>query len=183
MEWLTFNLSPVIKVEEKLTNWQNDLDPLVNKVDSSSKEYSEQEVHEQHDRFHCAEAWRCALLLYVECVFKREAGQSTQMHMTLVRRTLDHIRCCRRSSQTQKQLLLPVFLAGSETLDEDMRVFVKRYCAYWAEKSRYSMFNSVPTLLDEIWSTGEWWGRVINNKATGTTSDGRAKSTTQLLLG
>jgi hypothetical protein len=103
--------------------------------------------------------------------------------MTLVRKTLDHIRCCRRSSQTQKQLLLPVFLAGSETSDEDMRVFVKRYCAYWAEKSRYSMFNSVPTLLDEIWSTGNWWGRVINNTATGTTSDGRAKSTTQLLLG
>ncbi len=183
MKWLAFNISPVIDVQEKLKNWKNELDPSLGTVDSSVGENTEKEIHEQHDRFHCAEAWRCALLLYIECVFKHEAGQRSAALINLVRRTLDHIRCCQRSSQTQKQLLLPVFLAGSETSDEGMRAFVKDYCAYWAETSRYSMFNSVPTLLDEIWSTGVWWGTVINKMATGPTSGGRAKATTQLLLG
>lgn len=129
-------------------------------------EDTEKENQEQHDRFHCAEAWRCALLLYVECVFKRDASQRSSALINLVRRTLDYIRCRQRSSQTQKQLLLPVFLAGSETSDEGKRPFVKDYCAYWAKTSRYSMFNSVPTLLDEIWSTVVWWGTVINKMAT-----------------
>ena len=111
-------------------------------------EDTEKEIQEQHDRFHYAEAWRCALLLYIECIFKRDASQRSLALINLVRRTLDYIRCCQRSSsQTLKQLLLPVFLAGSETSDEGMPPFVKDYCAYWAETSRYSMLNSVPTLM------------------------------------
>jgi hypothetical protein len=100
----------------------------------------------------------------------------------LVRKTLDHIRCCRRTSQTQKQLLLPAFLAGSETSDEDMRDFVKGFCSYWADKSRYSMFSSVPLLLDEIWSTGKWWGAVIDSKTRSRVSD-FGKNSMQILLG
>ncbi|KAJ5678944.1 hypothetical protein N7462_007188 [Penicillium macrosclerotiorum] len=165
MKWLTFDISPVVEAEEKLTQWQNDLDPTRQEPNPAlSDAEAEKEIHEWQDRYHCAEAWRYALLLYIESVFKRDCPKRSFSIPHLVRKTLDHIRCCRQTSQTQKQLLLPVFLAGSETSDPDMRGFVKEFCVYWGDKSRYSMFNSVPTLLNEIWTTGTWWGTVIDGK-------------------
>ncbi|KAJ6094545.1 hypothetical protein N7467_002058 [Penicillium canescens] len=183
MKWLTFNIAPVVESELKLKQWQNNFDPIHMEQNPNLSIFeTEEQLHEQQDRYHCAEAWRCALLIYVESVFKRD-GQKRSFALThLVRRTLDHIRCCRRASQTQKQLLLPIFLAGSETSNQGMRDYVKEYCAYWGEKSRYSMFNSVPMLLDEIWATGKWWGAVIDSK-TRSTPTGVGKSSTQLLLG
>ncbi|KAJ5097066.1 hypothetical protein N7456_007787 [Penicillium angulare] len=176
MTWLTFNITPIIEAEEKLNQWQNKFVPLPQDQNLDiSDEDLERQLHEQQDRYHCAEAWRCALILYIESVFKRDSSQRRSFSLTLMaRKTLDHIRCCRRTSQTQKQLLLPIFLAGSETYDNDMRNFVKDYCLYWAEKSRYSMFSSVPMLLEEIWTTDQWWGAIIDSKR---------KASTQLLLG
>lgn len=186
MKWLTFNLAPVIEAEQKIEQWQNSLDPSPqqgHECDSSlSAADIEKQLHEQQDQYHCAEAWRCALLLYIESVFKRDGQKRPFVLAKLVRSTLDNIRCCRRTSQTQKQLLLPVFLAGCETSNDDMRGFVKEYCTYWGEKSRYSMFNSVPVLLDEIWASEKWWGAVVDCK-TRYASTGVGKCSTQLLLG
>lgn len=166
MKWLSFDLAPVIDAEQKLTEWENDLDPIIQAQSPDISDVdAEKHLHEWQDRYHCAEAWRCALLLYIESVFKRVSQKSSFAITRLVRSTLDHVRCCRRTSQTQKQLLLPIFLAGSETSDGDMRIFVKDYCSYWGEKSRYNMFNSVPALLEEIWASGNWWGTVVDSKA------------------
>ncbi|CAG8421158.1 unnamed protein product [Penicillium salamii] len=179
MEWLSFNISPVIAIEKKLGEWINDLSPEENDLDLPNAE-AEDRLHEQQDRYYCAEAWRFTLLLYIESVFKSDRQKRPFAVNKLVRKTIDSIRCCRRTSQTQKQLLLPVFLAGSETSNEDMRNFVKDYCSYWGDKSRYGMFNSTPILLDEIWTTGRWWGEVIDSKA-GPSGHGQAQ--TQLLFG
>lgn len=183
MKWLTFNLAPIIEAEKGLNHWKNELDPAQQEQSPGlSENDAARQLHDQQDRFHCAEAWRCALLLYIESVFKRDMEKRSFTLNWLVRRTLDHIRCCRRTSQIQKQLLLPIFLAGSETSDEGMRSFTREYCAYWTQKSRYSMFNSVPTILDEIWTSGKWWGTVIDNKGK-STSSGLEWSATQLLFG
>ncbi|KAL2818166.1 fungal-specific transcription factor domain-containing protein [Aspergillus cavernicola] len=168
MKWLNFNMAPVTQIEHELIRWDNDADgPLGNNVDShSTEEEAMKQIHKQQDRYHCAEAWRQALLLYIETVFQSDGKKRPISIYRLVRKTIDHIRCCRRTSLIQKQLLIPVFLAGSETSDEEMRDFVKEYCAYWGEKSRYNMFNSVPLLFDEIWASGKWWGAVIDSKTS-----------------
>ncbi|GKZ23479.1 hypothetical protein AbraIFM66951_008513 [Aspergillus brasiliensis] len=186
MEWLSFNVTPVMDIEQQLIQWQNDEGsfprPTEQERDFSDSEMEKQD-HEQRDRYHCAEAWRCALLLYVERVFKSDRIKRQPAINRLSRRTLDHIRCCRRSSsQTQKQLLLPIFLAGSETSDEEMRGFVKEYCSYWGDKSRYNMFHSVPALLDEIWATKKWWGAVVDSR-TKSPTPGLGKAPEQLLFG
>lgn len=183
MKWLTFDLSPVLDTEENLKKWKNDFDPLlqINKPDSTAPQ-AEDNLHGLEDRYHCAEAWRHALLLYIQSVFKRGNAECPFSIAFLMRKTLDHIRCCRRSSQTQKQLLLPIFLAGSKTTDPGMRQFVQDFCQYWSEKSRYSMFNSAITILQEIWTTGKWWGTVIDGK-TALKSSPMEDSPTQVLLG
>lgn len=169
MKYLSFDMAPIAEAERKITAWKNDAVPPTEEPDdaedSLSDEQAESQFHSQQDRYHCAEAWRYALLLYIERVFKCGVHHRRPRSISrLVRLTVDHVRCGRRTSQTQKQLLLPVFLAGSEAADEEMREFVKEYCRYWAEKSRYEMFSSVPVLLEEIWATDGWWGSVIDKK-------------------
>lgn len=102
-----------------------------------------------------------------------------RMLLQSARETLSHVRAVRQSSQTQKQLLLPIFWAGSETSDPELRDFAHKYCEWWADKSRYQMFLSVSSVFCEIWeqldkcagySEGKempWWGTVIDNKTKG----------------
>ncbi|KAL5350691.1 hypothetical protein ACLOAV_004260 [Pseudogymnoascus australis] len=194
MDWLTFDLSPVIKIEREIQQWQSSLfadaygpnfDTIVeNALDSDAEADIEERFHSKQDRYHCAEAWRYALLIYIERVFRWDRKCPRPLILTwLVRKTMDHVRCCRRTSQTQKQLLLPVFLAGSEMTDDEMRRFTRQYCKWWANRSRYNMFNSVSSLLEDIWEEDHshtWWGSVIDRK---TRSSGVCDPDIQFLFG
>ena len=165
-EWLIFNMTPIESIERKVIEWKNEMAPQFVEYDHEPEEEYEKQIHDQHDRYHCSEAWRYALLIYVKRVFRwnRQQQHRPCPIAQFVRETLDHVRSCRRTSQTQKQLLLPVFLAGSEMTDADMRGLMKGYCKHWAEESRYNMFNSASLLLDEIWmaSSSQWWGAAID---------------------
>lgn len=178
-------MTPIESIERKVIKWKNEMTPQFVEYGHEPEEEYEKQIHDQQDRYHCAEAWRYALLIYVERVFKWNRQQQCRpcSIAQLVRETLDHVRSCRRTSQTQKQLLLPVFLAGSETTDADMRRLVKGYCKHWAEESRYNMFDSVSLLLDEIWvaSPSQWWGATIDGKTR--TSTRPSQTVTQFLFG
>ena len=103
------------------------------------------------------------------------SNPARRMVMQSIRETLNHVAAIRRSSQIQKQLLLPVFWAGSETSDPDLRDLARTYCEWWADRSRYQMFASVPVLFESIWSevdqaaqlpsgaTMPWWGSVVTS--------------------
>lgn len=194
MAWLSFDQSPVTTIEHEVRHWENshfaavdiqDLDMITEVLQGADpKSDIEETLNSKQDRHHCAEAWRYALLIYIERVFRWDRGSHRSPELTLlVRKTLDHVRSCRRTSQTQKQLLLPVFLAGSETADEEMRRFVREYFQWWATRSRYNMFNSAALLLEEVWKRGHaytWWGSVIDQK----TRHGEAEEAgMQFLLG
>lgn len=165
MKWLSFSTVPIVEIKMELIRWKNDHDaPLVGdgadgeEEEEEGKESvilnseAEEQLHAQQDRFHCAETWRCALLLYLERVFQSDnTHKSRRLAVSkLARRIINHSQCCRRTSQTQKQLLLPIFLAGCETADAEMREFVKGYCTYWGERSRYSMFNSASVVRGDL---------------------------------
>ncbi|KAA8651225.1 uncharacterized protein ATNIH1004_000103 [Aspergillus tanneri] len=183
MTWLAFDLTPVLHIEAQICSWKNPSSCSYFATDfelNHTAGTDEDTLHARKDRYHCIEAWRHALLLYIERVFKWDRGVSQPKTMgRLIRSTLDHVRCCRRTSMTQKQLLLPVFLAGSETRDEEMRSVVRRYCRWWGQRSRYHMFHSVPSLLEEIWAAESWWGDVVDSKTRGTSG----QTPVQYLLG
>ena len=171
--WLTFDLAPITATETALREWQSEMfaEPSYHDFTSDSSAVSaEADFNAQMDRFHCAEAWRLALLVYSQRVFRWDrtlAHPSTTSR--IARMILDHVRACRRISQTQKQLLLPVFLAGSEVEDDFLRQCAKSYCTWWARRSHYKMFDTVGDLLEDIWnwrreSPSSWWGDVIERK-------------------
>ncbi|CAK7203388.1 hypothetical protein SEUCBS139899_006121 [Sporothrix eucalyptigena] len=149
------------------------------------------------DLYHCAEAWRYALLIYIERVFKwqnhkwqaerrrrrKEGGSddddtseeeeeeekdSASLLQFLARRTLNHVTSCRRTTFVQKQLMLPVFLAGAEIRDMGLRNDARDYCVWWGSKTRYNMFITARALLEEVWRRGEsedvWWGDIFDQK-------------------
>lgn len=186
--WLSFDPSPVGKIECAIKEWQNiyfedfSSEPIRNVEGYTSalnESDHEDECNIRADQYHCCEAWRQALLIYIQRVFHwTRAGKAPQSIKIRARRTLDHVRCCRQSSQTQKQLLLPVFLAGAEIMDGEMRQYVRDYCMWWAERSRYKMFCSVSDLLEKLWSSNGaddsiiWWGPVVDHKSgTGSGQD------------
>jgi hypothetical protein len=67
----------------------------------------------------------------------------------------------------QKQLQLPVFLAGCETKDVVLRQKTRHYFAWWSEERHYDMFLTAKALIEEIWkmnTTDSWWGSIVDEK-------------------
>ncbi|KAJ0421678.1 hypothetical protein BJY00DRAFT_311979 [Aspergillus carlsbadensis] len=117
---------------------------------------------------------------------RNQPPQQTLMLSFLARKTLNNVTACRRTSSSnrntntntnttstnlmlQKQLLLPVFLAGCETTDETLRQEAREYCIWWSEETGYDMFLTAAALLEEVWNcgardSGSWWGGVIDGK-------------------
>ncbi|KAL4886799.1 fungal-specific transcription factor domain-containing protein [Aspergillus karnatakaensis] len=72
-KWLTFDMTPVLELEQKLLHWKDsDVSPLDETDHGFSDSEVEKQFYEEQDRYHCTEAWRCSLLLYLERVLKRD---------------------------------------------------------------------------------------------------------------
>lgn len=184
-KWLKMDPTPVLHIEAAIKAWQNPFADSFTSFPSASDASktdaqgstdplpTEEEMQNREDQYHVVEAWRLAMQAYVERLFNWDRSQKPPRILTIyARRTLDHVRCCRHTSQTQKQALLPVFLAGSETGDQEMRAFSRNYCDWWTTRSRYNMFNTVISLLDVLWeeqsdgkSAAIWWGSIIDKKS------------------
>jgi len=203
MTCVTFDMGPVLAVEKAIQEWRPPPQYDDSDVDFTQLENSDttglpddcgldpvQAAHYIQDLYHCAQAWRFALLVYIERVFKwrphrrrRHGEQASQARISLfARKALNNVTCCRRTAMIQKQLLLPVFLAACETEDEGLREEAREYCSWWGRKSRYDMFVTTLGLWGEGWvgagegGGGSWWGDVIDQKS-------RVSSTRQYLFG
>ncbi|VUC30658.1 unnamed protein product [Clonostachys rosea] len=175
-----FDLGPVLEVEKKVREWKDaeygELqggyagNPISGDNAAQPPDCDDAEMaHNKEDLLHCAEAWRYALLIYILRVFKWQRNQSPPAILQfLARKTLNHVSACRQTSMLQKQLLLPVFLAGCETSDNHLREAVRFYCSWWTERTRYDMFLTAEGLIQEVWNQGNshaWWGSVIDGKS------------------
>lgn len=188
MSCVTFDMDPVMLVEKAVKTWRglqcdnsdvNIMQMGAADLPSDSNEDPVQSANYMQDLYHCAEAWRYALLLYIERVFKWRLDKASMACISLfARRALTNVLSCRRGAMIQKQLLLPVFLAACETADEDMRAEARKYCRWWNEKTRYGMFITTIDLLEEVWAVADdpesWWGSVL---------DRRSDSSRQFLFG
>ncbi|KAF5858061.1 hypothetical protein ETB97_004904 [Aspergillus alliaceus] len=166
MRFACFNLKLVDDIEDSIYNWS----PSSHEEPLDWKD--EEEMHLEQDRIHCFEAWRFALLLYIQRVFRwnRKTAPWGRIKF-LARKVVDHIQSCRLSSFVSKQVLMPVFLAGAELQNQDCRDTMLRYCHEWHKKSGYKPFGDTRSLLEEIWKEQEesdsqlvWWGSVIDAK-------------------
>jgi hypothetical protein len=181
----------------KETSTSPDLTNLVDEIETSLNNYhytsppdldqtdDEEAMQIDWGRYHCCEAWRYALLIYIIRVFR-----STNSHIFtgttsttpplsprlsyLSHVTLDHVRSYRRDSYIQKQALLPVFLTGAETRDPDAQQNLRDYCTLWYGRFGYQMYATVAALLEELWDErdsgdgGMWWGSWwIGSRVTG----------------
>ncbi|EME89569.1 uncharacterized protein MYCFIDRAFT_18145, partial [Pseudocercospora fijiensis CIRAD86] len=167
MTWATFNDAKVLEIEEDLRRAETHIPAAFNISDGDSSERVQQKL----DSVACVQAWKFALLLYSERVFhwEREVGRQSAQITALARQTLDTVRSCRPPYAIQKQVLLPVFIAGSELDDSYSRQFVQQYCETWQAKTRYQLFRDSLGLLRTIWSRRDrcggdvnvWWGSVL----------------------
>jgi Fungal specific transcription factor domain len=178
MTCVNFDMAPVLAVEKAIKEWRppqyNDLDvdfmPDTACLPDGWDQDPVQEAHYIQDLYHCAQAWRLALLVYIERVFKWRRGEASLTRISLfARKALNNVFSCRRSVMIQKQLLLPIFLTACETDDEDLRQKVRDYCSWWGGKTRYDMFITTLGLLQEVWAAEAdpdvWWGSLIDQKS------------------
>ena len=159
---------------------------LVNEIEQSVRKYKypgeglvsggedEEAMQMERDRYHCCEGFRYALLIYILRIFTRPDGtreQRTASRISFLSRVcLDHVSACRSTSLIQKQLLFPVFIAGSETRDIAHREFAKEYCRRWYRKFGYQMYMTVLDVMEAVWAEqdagneGFWWGRELDDR-------------------
>jgi hypothetical protein len=186
MEWTIFNDLPVLSETSEVMAFANPEAVSLDDVDALG---FEENVDARRNRFHCIEAWRHAILLYVCRVFTQpQTFQNSRKAAHLARLILDSVRCIPSIDILQKQVLLPMFLAGAEMKSGPDRDFVRQYCKLWAEKSRAYHFESASELLEGIWSESDmladeqyWWGVTVDSQHT---NDGDTRPlSSQILLG
>jgi len=157
----------VDEIEASLNSWQ--YKPMLGVNDPAADDAEAMQT--DRDRYHCCEAWRHGLLIYIQRVFRWRRGQKPPARLAyLARVTIDHVRSCRRTSTVQKQSLLPAFFAGAETTDTDSRQSIRDYCTWWYALYGYQMFETAQSLLEELWTQRDarwnddtlWWGGIVD---------------------
>jgi hypothetical protein len=182
MEWTIFNDLPVQLIVEDVKGFEN-----VEAMSIADLDWLNHDPDGRRNRFHCIEAWRHAILLFAArafCLKQDVYGIRKISHLSRV--VLDCVRCIPQAEFFQKQLLLPVFLAGSEIESEVDRKFVRCYFQYWNETSRFEHFGSAAELLEDIWKEWDastrdsyWWGAKIKHQS----SSGKDAMVSEALLG
>ncbi|EED17155.1 hypothetical protein TSTA_022110 [Talaromyces stipitatus ATCC 10500] len=157
-----FDLSTIHKLVQRITSMENDYRHIYSHNDMGNAD----DVSVSTSTYHLFEAWRKCVLLYANRVFLEHERSPKIMYFS--RLILDHISCIREESDLQKQVLLPLFLAGAETQSEDDRHFCRVFCAKMLSKTTYSLFTDTRLILEQIWAHTEdntWWGSFISGRS------------------
>ncbi|KAK5175203.1 uncharacterized protein LTR77_000340 [Saxophila tyrrhenica] len=106
---------------------------------------------DQADLYHINESFRLAALLYTERLGSPLLPSSAPPFQNLVTRGLTHIASLRVTSCVNKFLLWPLFIIGTESVDEGHREIIRVRCKDVAEESGF--FNNMNTLfvLERVW--------------------------------
>jgi len=167
----------VAEIETSIRKYVCPGGPLTDMVfrDDDAIEEEEEDFHLARDRYHCCEAFRYSLLIYILRIFTLRqvhddrSRRRVRAQLSLLSRvTLDHISSCRPTSLIQKQLLFPVFMAGAETRTQSGRDIVRDYCERWYRKFGYQMYSTVLDTVQEVWMEQDignesfWWADVLD---------------------
>ena len=143
----------------------------------------------RQSQYHCIEAWRNAILLYTHRVFDRQSDSQTPASISyLANLVMDHVQWIPSSADIQKQVLLPVFLAGAEMRAPTSRKFVADYCSHWSKASRFGHFDTARDILQDLWQAMEadgkmWWGPHIESYPWSKPQEDCEDMVSEILLG
>lgn len=168
MKYAIFDTARVLEVERCIKAYTQ------GEFNAQDLSVSGEDVQRWHDYYNASNAWKYALLLYICRVLEwdQTSDQPLAEVTSLARLILDSVKCCRSESPLQKQLLFPVFLAGSESADSYSREFVGQYCTHWYRECRYGMFKDALAVLQQLWlqkdrdseNVNVWWGSFIGSR-------------------
>lgn len=143
-------------------------------------EIDEEAMHRERDQYHCCEAFRYGLLIYILRIFTyrracadedRQEQERVRSRLSFLGRiTLEHVHACRTTFLIQKQTMLPVFLAGAEARDPAQRKFALEFCSRWYTRFGYQMFNTVSEVMEAVWTEQDlghddyWWGDELDSR-------------------
>lgn len=189
--------NPLCNDDTADSNFDTELDFDVDmSLDMPPPQSVAEQAHQNLDHYHCCEAFRYALLLYILRVFDHPAPEALTATVApfharlglLSRLTIDHVIAIREASPLRKQLLLALFLAGAETYSESHRQFIRDYCATWYGIYGYQMFPVAAEVLEDVWSTNDnmvtdgqcwyWWGEALDRRrrhGTGLSEDSEVR--------
>jgi hypothetical protein len=111
----------------------------------------------QRDLIHINESFRFSALLYTERLGHPLLPSSHHQFQNLVSQVLYHITALPVTSCVNKFLMWPLFIAGTECVDEAHRDFIRRRCRDLTEESGF--FNNISSL----WVLEKVWKEVGNN--------------------
>ena len=139
-------------MRSRLLAWQMDL-PTVTSTGPPDAPTNLAELDAgQRDMAHINESFRYAALLYTERLGHPLLPSSHDQFQHLVSQALYHITALPITSCVNKFLLWPLFIAGTECVDEGHRNIIRSRCRDLTEESGF--FNNISSLwlLEKVWN-------------------------------
>lgn len=130
-------------VRQELLSWH--LDTTL--FDSSSRESSYLTFEQRADLENISQSFRYSALLYLERLAQPNLPSSDEAIQKWVRQSLSHI----KQVVSDVYLLWPLFITGTECMDEDGRSVIRGRCADIQKDSGFVNNASCLQLLEKIW--------------------------------
>lgn len=115
--------------------------------DSISKEASYLTMEQRVDMENISQCFRYAALIYTERLAQPQLASNDEAIQRWVRRSLDHI----RRVQSDVYLLWPLFITGTECVDEEGRSVIRGRCTDIQKDSGFVNNASCLELLEKVW--------------------------------
>lgn len=138
-------------IRNRLSTWQMDLTSITTPGSPNAPTDPAQLDAGQRDLLHINESFRYSALLYTERLGNPLLPSSHEQFQGLVAQVLYHITALPVTSCVNKFLMWPLFIAGTECVDEGHRDFIRRRCRDLTEESGF--FNNISSLwiLEKVW--------------------------------
>lgn len=154
---LVIYMSALVCLDRNSSTWPEDLADIYASIDEYQNECDYRDFLPSDDnldyfksRYHCGEAWKKCLMLYI---LQLDMQRSDIELKRLSNHILNHVFQIDRLKhvQIQKQVLLPVLIAGAEIRDSKCRDMIREYCQYWSKEVGFWMFSSILDMLEKGW--------------------------------
>ena len=138
-------------IRDRLLAWQMDLPNVASAESSNAPSTPTERDASQRDLIHINESFRYSALLYTERLGHPLLPSSHDQFQHLVSRALYHITALEVTSCVNKFLLWPLFIVGTESVDEGHRNIIRNRCREITEESGF--FNNISSLwvLEKVW--------------------------------
>lgn len=138
-------------IRQRLVEWCMDIPLITTSASPNAPTDPTQLGAGQRDLIHINESFRFSALLYTERLGHPLLPSSHHQFQNLVSQVLYHITALPVTSCVNKFLMWPLFIAGTECVDETHRDFIRRRCRDLTEESGF--FNNISSLsvLEKVW--------------------------------